>query len=181
MRIRPRQVVDLGACVQLLAAVHAADGYPVNLPEDPATFLASPELLGAWVAEEEGSGELLGHVALRPRTSEAVMERAVAASGMEAGRLAVVARLLVAPAARRRGVGRELLEVACRRAAELGRHPVLDVVTDHAAAVALYDRAGWRRAGQVRVTFANGQTVDELVFIGPGPSRRGDIAPDSLG
>jgi GNAT superfamily N-acetyltransferase len=166
MRIRPRDDADIAACVDLLAAVHAADGYPVNLPADPKTFLVTPDMLGAWIAED---GEnVVGHVALRPRTSAGVMEKAAAAAGVGAERLAVVARLLVAPGARRRGVGWALLGAAARRASELGRHPVLDVVKGHAAAVALYDRAGWRRAGEVQVTFPTGQTVNELVFVAPG-------------
>lgn len=165
MRIRPRHDTDLDACVELLTAVHAADGYPMNMPDDPATFLVAPDLLGAWVAEDDQA--LLGHVALRSRTSAAVMEAAAAAAGVAAERLAVVARLPVAPPARRRGVGRALLEAAARRAVEIGRHPVLDVVRTHADAISLYDQAGWRRAGEVRVTFTNGRTVDELVFLAP--------------
>lgn len=165
MDVRPRLDTDLGACLGLLAAVHEADGYPVNLPADPVSFLVAPDMLGAWVA---GPAErLVGHVALRSRTSAPVMERAAAATGVDPDRLAVVARLLVAPDARRRGVGRALLDAASRTAVALGRHPVLDVVTDHAGAIALYDQAGWRRAGEVQVTFSSGKTVHELVFVAP--------------
>lgn len=166
MQIRPRQDADLTACVALLDAVHAADGYPMYMPEDPSAFLVTSDELGAWVAED-GDG-LLGHVVLRTRSSPAVMEVAASAAGVGSEQLGVVARLLVAPGARRRGAGRALLEAAARRAVELGRRPVLDVVRTHAAAVALYDRAGWTRAGEVHVTFTSGQTVDELVFVGPG-------------
>lgn len=172
MRIRPRHDPDLGACATLLTAVHAADGYPVNLPHDPVAFLAPPDTLGAWVAED--GGRLVGHVALRSRTSAPVMAAAAAAAEVGAERLAVVARLLVSPESRRRGVGRALLEAAARRALELGRRPVLDVVRSHTAAVALYDREGWDRAGEVEVTFPSGQTVKELVFLAP---RRPETAP----
>lgn len=89
------------------------------------------------------------------------------AAGLPEDRLAVVGRLLVAPAARRRGAGGALLAHAAREAWKLGRQPVLDVVTDQAGAIALYEREGWRKVAQVRVTFSTGETVDELVYAGP--------------
>jgi GNAT superfamily N-acetyltransferase len=165
MVIRPRRDADLSRCVELLAAVHASDGYPVKLPSEPSAFLALPDSLGAWVAEIDG--RIAGHAALRCATSAPVTELAQEATGAGTGRLAVVARLFVAPWARRQGVGRALLAAAAARARELGRQPVLDVVGGHGAAVALYEAAGWRRAGEVRVTFRDGQTMDELVFVAP--------------
>lgn len=165
VEIRPRKEADLEACITLLDAVHAADGYPMYMPEDPASFLVTSDELGAWVAED--GDRLLGHVALRTRSSAAMMEMAASAAGVGPEQLGVVARLLVAPGARRQGAGRALLQAAARRAVELGRRPVLDVVRTHAAAIALYHRAGWTRVGDVQVTFTTGQTVDELVFVGP--------------
>ncbi|MDR6326186.1 hypothetical protein [Actinoplanes couchii] len=43
--IRERGDADLDGCVALLRDVHAADGYPVNWPEDPRGWLAPPELV----------------------------------------------------------------------------------------------------------------------------------------
>lgn len=176
MVIRNRTDDDVPACVDILRTVHELDGYPVHLPENPESFLVVPDTLGAWVAEDPGDG-IVGHVLLRPSAwSAAIMEKASAASGLDVEHLAVVARLLVAPWARRRGVGRALLDAAASGALELGRQPVLDVVQGpgrgHAAAIELYERAGWRRAGTVTGTFSNGATVDEAVYIGPtSPSR----------
>lgn len=167
--VRPREERDLAAAGRLVAAVHESDGYPVLLPEDPVSFLRVRDVLGAWVAED--AGELVGHVVLRPSTSPAVMQAAARATRLPEDRLGVVGRLLVAPAARRRGLGRALLRVAASRAFELGRHPVLDVVTRHGAAVATYEAEGWRRAGTVQVTFG-GTPVEELVFVAP----RRDVA-----
>lgn len=175
--IRHRNDDDVSVCVDMLRAVHESDGYPVHLPESPLSFLVVPDALSAWVAEDPDDG-VVGHVLLRPSAwSPAIMEAASAATGRDVAHLAVVARLLVAPWARRRGVGRALLDAAASRALDLGRQPVLDVVRGpgrgHEAAIQLYERAGWHRAGTVTGTFSNGTTVDELVYVGPAsrPSR----------
>jgi GNAT superfamily N-acetyltransferase len=165
MNIRPRCDADIGRCADLLATVHVIDGYPVRMPTEPATFLCPPDLLGAWVAEDNDCID--GHVALRCRTSAPVLQLASEVTGVDASRLAVVARLFVSPRARRRGIGRALLSAAAARACELGRLPVLDVVDGGKGAVALYEAAGWRRVGEVRVSFSDGQVVDELVYVAP--------------
>ena len=176
MLIRARDDEDLAACGDLVVAVNRLDGYPVKLPADPVSFLVVADPLGAWVAED--GGHVVGHVLLRPSTSEPVMAAASAAARLLVPRLAVVGRLLVAPAARRRGVGRALLEVATARAHELGRRPVLDVVAGHRDAVALYEDAGWRCVATVRTTFGE-ETYEELVFVGPEPAApRARVAPN---
>lgn len=170
MRIRVRRDGDLPSLGRLLTAVHATDRYPVNLPEDAVAFLKVPDALGAWVAVDGGA--VVGHVLLRPRTSAPVMALAQRATGYPPERLVVVGRLLVAPGTRRRGIGRALPERAAERALALGRWPVLDVVRDQRAGIALYERAGWQRAGEVTVTFGGERTFEELVFLGPPPDRR---------
>jgi GNAT superfamily N-acetyltransferase len=158
---------DLSDCIELARVVHVNDGYPVYLPEDLRSFIAVPDNLGVWVAEE--AGEVVGHVALRPDSSSAVMVLAEEVTGFPAAKLGVIARLLVSPTARRMGVGRSLLEVATQRAVELGLWPILDVVVQHEAAVRLYQDAGWRRAGIVTVTLGRDVPIEEIVFLGPRP------------
>jgi len=165
--IRRRGPADLTACTALLLAVHASDGYPVNLPAVPAAFLDLPGLLGAWVATRaRPRAGIVGHVVLRARTVDPVMTVAGAATCLVTDRLAVVARLVVAPDARGLGIGRALLDAAVAEAHALGRRPVLDVVKGSDAAISLYERAGWQLCGETRVTYATG-TFDELVYVGP--------------
>ncbi len=141
--IRARRHDELDRCVALLAAVHAADGYPARWPADPHLWLAPQNLLGAWVAEDADG--LAGHVVLWPAVGDPAAPVWSAASGLPADRLAAVSRLFVAPRARGRGLGAALLAVA-RAAADAHRlHPVLDVVDHDRRALALYERAGWRR------------------------------------
>jgi GNAT superfamily N-acetyltransferase len=87
--------------------------------------------------------------------------------GLPVESLAVIARLLVAPCVRRKGVGQALLEVAANEARSRGLWPVLDVVSSSTAAIALYEKCGWRRAGDVSVALPDGATFEEAVFLGP--------------
>ena len=82
---------------------------------------------GCWVADL--ADEVVGHVALVPRSVPATMELATSALGLPAERLAVVARLFVSPRARGQRACRLLLDKAVAGAAARGLYPVLDVDT----------------------------------------------------
>ena len=167
--IRERTEADRGAIDDLAKVAHANDNYPVYVGGDLLSFILVPHAIGAWVADRTGT--VVGHVALHPRSSStAVMALAEQATGLPAARLAVVARLLVSPTARRDGIGRLLLGAAADRAAQLGLWPILDVVAGSEAPIRLYEKAGWTCAGQVTVTFGQSGPIDELVFLGPPPS-----------
>jgi GNAT superfamily N-acetyltransferase len=165
MLIRPRRDGDLPACAGLAREVHAADGYPRYLPADLTTFLTDHDPYGCWVAELDG--DVVGHVALTPASLPAVMELAASALSRPQDELAVVARLFVSPRARGGGAGRMLLRAAMAEAASRGRWPVLDVSTDLASAIALYESQGWTRAGQVTHRWSGDRTLDAYVYVGP--------------
>jgi GNAT superfamily N-acetyltransferase len=162
--IRPRTDDDLDELERIAAEVQRLDGYPVRFPLDLRSFVATKDALAAWVVED-GDGAIVGHVALNPRSSAAVMARASEVLGH--GRVAVVARLLVAPSARRAGLAARLLRVAADDARARGLHPILDVVASSAAPRALYEREGWRDAGTVVAVFGDGFSVEEAVYIAP--------------
>jgi len=149
----------------MFSVVHERDGYPVYLPNDLTAFVAGGDELGAWVACVGAS--IVGHVALHSRSWGGVMRvvREVLCCAEE--EIAVVARLAVAPSARRRGVGRALLTRAAHASITLGRRPVLDVAAHYEDAIRLYDAAGWSPVGTVSFPLPNGTAVDEVVFAGP--------------
>ena len=167
MLVRVRTEEDLDECVRLARTVHARDRYPMFLPADLRRFIAARDAFAAWVAEEEG--EIIGHVALRAGISEAVVAMARAALHLPADRLGVVARLLVSPRHRRRGIGRSLLEVASQDAHGRGLWPILDVVTYQTKAISLYDKCGWTCAGQVTSRYGDEVVLEEFVYLGPRP------------
>ena len=162
--LRPRQRSDLPACVAALRAVHDTDGYPHRWPADPEAWLSPAEPIGAWVAEDEG--ELVGHVLLARVPDDdplvPVLRRAP-------GTVAEVKRLFVVPAARRRRVGGTLLATASTSARALGVVPVLEVLGRDAAALALYERLGWRRLGQRSAIWDehHGEELDIQVYAAP--------------
>jgi len=171
MSVRTRTEADLNACVQLAVVVHRVDGYPPYLPGDLRSFVASPGVIEAWVAER--NGEIVGHVALHGRSSDAVMALAAGVTGRPPDRIGVVARLFVAPAAREDGVGGLLLGTAASAAVELGLWPILDVAAQFDAAISLYEKCGWRCAGRVTVHFGDATSLDEVVYVAPDPGPEG--------
>ena len=165
MIIRERLPDDGTALESIALETHAHDGYPKYLPGDLRSFIVDPGALAAWVAEVDGL--VVGHVALHPRSVPDVMDVALGATGLGEDQVAVLARLLVSPSARGLGIGGALLEHATTAAARLGRRPVLDVVDEHVAAIALYDRAGWSRVGRVEWNLPDGRPLREFVYVSP--------------
>lgn len=139
--IREKVEADAAACLSLLMHVHQADGYPRYLPDDLPAFLTPLYETAAWVAEVDGV--LVGHVALHLAEVDPTLEAAKRATGLPAEKLAVVARLLVSPAARRQGLGLALLAHATTHARAAGQRAVLDVTQDAPVPMALYEAAGW--------------------------------------
>ncbi|WP_190082863.1 GNAT family N-acetyltransferase [Streptomyces longisporoflavus] len=166
--VRPRRSSDLPACVEALAGVHEADGYPTNWPEEPADWLTGGALIGAWIAELDG--RVAGHVALCRRDADDVApglwsER----QGVPIDRTAVVSRLFVAPGARGHGLGALLLARVVAEAGASGLDPVLDVVESDTSATALYERTGWRFLGTGEQHWSPRQTVTVRCYAAPEP------------
>ncbi|WP_067472402.1 GNAT family N-acetyltransferase [Nocardia amamiensis] len=137
--IRPRTAADLHGCAAALRQVHEVDRYPDTWPTDPMAWLSPSKLIAARVAEQ--AGRVVGHVGLGTSGEPPwAVHRAV-------GTLAVawVIRLYVIPSARRAGVGSQLLAASVRMAASRGQCAALTVESRGAAAIALYERSGWRR------------------------------------
>lgn len=86
-----------------------------------------------------------------------------------APRCGVVARLLVAPEQRGTGLGHRLLDHATEQCRQRGLTPILDVVEGNQAAIALYERVGWRHLGMVSFTLPDGSELREHVYAAPDP------------
>lgn len=138
--IRPRTDADLDACVQALADVRAADRYPVDWPDDPRGWLTPGDLAAAWVAVADGA--VTGHVGLARTRLKPL--------GITLG--GAVTRLFVTPPARRGGLAARLL-AEVRIAA--GGPLALEVSDEGRAAIAFYERHGWRRYASTRARWLN--------------------------
>jgi GNAT superfamily N-acetyltransferase len=166
MFVRPREDVDSEPLLAIAQRVHNVDGYPPYFPHlDFQILLFGHETLGAWVCETQG--EVIGQVALHPHTGMRAMELAASSLAVHTEKLGVVARLIVSPEHRRKGIGQTLLERAATEAVTRGLYPMLDVATHLRSAVDLYEHCSWLRAGKVSRQFADGTTLDEFVYLGP--------------
>jgi GNAT superfamily N-acetyltransferase len=165
MPIRARKPDDMPGCVTLLRTVHEVSGYPSVWPQDPAGWLYPASLVAAWVAET--GGLITGHVAL---VQGAPAQCLLTATGRTWDQLGRIVRLFVDPAVRRQGLARGLLEVATAEAREHGLQPVLNVMADGRAAIALYERVGWKLAGTQPATWATPDGVSPLMRYYVGPS-----------
>lgn len=168
MRIREKAGADRAACLELLMQVHETDGYPLHLPaEEVPAFFTSGQEAAAWVADLDG--RIVGQVALQCPQEDPTLEVAQRATGLPVQRLALVARLFVAPQLRRSGLGRVLLRHAAAQARVLGRRAVLDVGQTLHSAVALYEAEGWSRAGELHLPLGPDTVLDLWVYVSPEP------------
>jgi len=133
-----------------LAALHAQAFEPPWSEAEFAALLSGP---GVEAVIEPG----LGFILVRTVADEAE-----------------ILTLAVAPGARRRGLGRRLVEAAAELAAARGAASLfLEVAADNAAALALYAAAGFvsagRRPGYYRR--AEGPAADALILVRKIPGR----------
>jgi GNAT superfamily N-acetyltransferase len=164
--IREKAESDAAACLELLLEIHRKDHYPLHITagQVPA-FLGSGPEAAAWVAEEDG--RIVGHVALHIPPDYPTLELAGARTGLPPDGLVLLARLFVAPSARRTGLGRTLLRHAAAQARVLGRRAVLDVGQTLASAVALYEAEGWSRVGELHLPLDEETMLDLWVYVSP--------------
>jgi GNAT superfamily N-acetyltransferase len=169
--IRRREAADLDRCVQVLTAVHQTSGYPANWPADPGRWLTPDGIVCAWVAATPDV-PVAGHLILRRPGAGTAGERPGA--GAAGDRTAEVSRLFVAPGARRQGAAQALLDQAIGWATARELDLELDVTDELGPARALYERAGFRRAGTTVAdwTAPGGQPVTLHRYV---RSRRGRL------
>lgn len=151
--------------VVLLTEQQPGSGYPFRwpLPFPVEDFLVRETEQRAWVCEVDGA--VVGHVAVGAVPADPPGERFRRATGCPAP--AVVSVLVVAPAARGRGVATTLLDTAVGWARSQGRVPVLDVLPTNADAVALYRHRGWRGIGRARFDWLPATEPDVLLMALP--------------
>ena len=174
MRIRDRRPEDLPACATLLRRVFETSRYPARWPADPEDWLAGHPDDAGWVVQD--GGEIVGHVQVRRGANYRVWPAWRDATRLADEQLGVLCRLFVSPLVRRRGIAGALIERCEAHATERGLCLVLDVTDQNRAAIALYDRLGWRRAGEDVLTLADGSPLPLILYVQPTapvpPARR---------
>ncbi|OLR91141.1 ribosomal protein S18-alanine N-acetyltransferase [Actinokineospora bangkokensis] len=128
MRLEPLRRADLRRCAELERELFAGDD-----PWTEAAFAAELDWGHHYLAARDGD-ELVGYAGL-------------ALLGRPGDREAEVHTIAVAPGHQRRGVGRDLLRALLERADAEGADVFLEVRTDNAAAIALYEAHGFTTTG----------------------------------
>ncbi|MFE1308422.1 GNAT family N-acetyltransferase [Streptomyces sp. NPDC058755] len=163
--VRPFQPTDLPGATKALVEVHKTDGYPVEGVDDPQAWLRSEQVVAAWVAEADGV--IVGHVAIMRPDGEDAASLWVRQSGEDEAHIAVLARLFVVQAVRRRATGRHLMAAAMGHALANNLRLVLDVMAKDVAAIRLYERLGWRKIGETTHHFGTSQSIPAVCYIAP--------------
>lgn len=144
--IRERHSSDIPALAAALIAVHQEDGYPVEGVDNPTTWLSPGHLLGAWTATLDG--QPVGHVALAsPGPGDDAARILTELDGTTPDHIAVLGRLFILPSARGHALGLSLAEAATKKANQLHRRVVFDVMEKDRAAIRMYERAGAQLLG----------------------------------
>ncbi|MFJ8335230.1 GNAT family N-acetyltransferase [Streptomyces sp. NPDC094437] len=163
--VRPFQNADLPGAEAALIEVHGTDGYPVEGVDQPASWLRSPDVLAAWVAEV--GSKIVGYVAVMRPHGEGAVSLWVQHARSDEEHVAVLARLFVIKEARRRALGEKLMEAATDYAQSRGLRLVLDVMTKDTAAIHLYERLGWIRFGEASHRYGDDRQISAVCFVSP--------------
>ena len=169
--IRPRVPTDTPHLADLLRAVHAIDGYPVEGMDDPDAFLSVPEQACSWVATCSTTDVLLGHVFLAPPPATP----ASTTSSTAGAPTAKLGRLLTLPAARGAGIASALVKTATQWAAQSGWRVWLMALERNAEAMRLYERMGWREVARGEFTTGDGRVYASRDYVWEGSAARGSM------
>ena len=143
IRIRLAALSDIDAVLAIAAASPEAAGWSRATYE---TILKDPERASCYIADQEGA--VVGFVCLQVVGDEAE-----------------VLNLAVSPAARRLGVGSQLLDHALREAVQKGAQQVfLEVRETNKPALALYQQYGFT-VSKRRVGYYSEPPADALVLV----------------
>jgi ribosomal protein S18 acetylase RimI-like enzyme len=142
IELRPAAERNAGELAELFTAGYAGYQFPIHLDEAAFTTMAAASDLDLELSRVAFRGDApVGIVALAVRGDEAWI-----------GGLGVV------PEERRRGIGRVLMEAVLEGAAGAGvREVSLEVVEPNHAAIALYDRLGFRTTRLLEVWTLDGE------------------------
>ena len=151
MTIRQARETDLEALAGLLrACIAGMQGEGIDQWDDayPTVGIVAADVKDGTLIVAERAGDVIGAVTLNAHQEPAYRE---VAWRLADGPIGVVHRLMIAPTAKRQGVGRALMAAVEVRAGGQGLRALrLDTFTGNAPALALYRALGYAEVGTVR-------------------------------
>lgn len=147
-----------------LAEVHLSDAYPMMPTHVNRDWLFDPAFEAAWVAVIDGTP--IGHIAVKRGYGGILVAQS---SGRPAAETLGITRFFVGPAGRGAGAASALMDVVDGFAADENLALALDVVEFNLAAIALYERRGWRRIGSEAAQWFGPDGPHPIVHLYLGP------------
>lgn len=169
-RLRPRYDDDLPALTAVLAAQRPHSGYPYVWPQRRplVDFVRRAGELVAWSAVL--GDQPVGHVSLTEVSEQdPAGPQWAQTAGCDVAALVCVSALFVEHTLWAHGIGADLMRAATGWARKHDRVPCLDVVPEHARALAFYRRAGWRAAGTAQPPWLAAADGPQLLLVAPEP------------
>ncbi|KAI3326075.1 acyl-CoA N-acyltransferase [Xylariaceae sp. AK1471] len=164
--IRPRRDSDIPACVEILKAVYATNGFPVGGVDDALNELQTDDQ--AWVATDNNGGAIIGHVALN-KARESYVNVTLWRERHPEADVAVLARLFVHPEARKRGAATKLIRVVEEEARSKGLRLLILALVKDQDAIRLYRSLGWENFGTTVYRWGEGNEMAGECFVSPLP------------
>lgn len=187
IRIRALDPATLPACLPALSellAASVADGAAIGFLQ-PLDTAAARAFWEGPVAGGLGRGDRVLLVAAPADAPEAVLGTVQLVTGLPANQAhrADIAKMIVAPGARRRGLGAALMRRAIAEAERLGRGLLVLDTRRGDAAEGLYARLGFRRAGVIPdyARDPDGRALHDTVVMYRRGGGQGDAGPDRIG
>nr|WP_273482790.1 GNAT family N-acetyltransferase [Kribbella italica] len=123
-------------------------------------------MISSWIAELDG--QIVGHVAIsEPQPGDDAVRLWLEQSDDTVDKVAVVGRLFVTKAARRKAIGEKLARAVVTDPLVRGKRLVLDVMDKDQDAIRLYERLGLQKIGTATHTFGEGQTITAHCYVVP--------------
>ncbi|HZG55711.1 GNAT family N-acetyltransferase [Paenibacillus sp.] len=152
IRVRRSVAADVPALVALNNTVWTETNSPHVAKITEAEYAERHPVGGEWVADVDG--RLAGYIVYRPPTR------------MESNAHVAELAIAVHPDFQGRGVGRLLVETACREAKAEGKRKLsLRVMSTNEQAIRFYEKLGFREQGRlVEEFYAAGRYVDDVLM-----------------
>jgi GNAT superfamily N-acetyltransferase len=160
--IRPREISDVPALIDILTDVYNLTKYPVDGPRSFPSRFTSPNALHSLVALHDG--KLAGHAEIQDASKHppAITESLVPLSSY-----AAFVSLFVDPKIQGKGIGAKLVEESVAWGRANGKRLVLIVLDKDVAATRMYEKLGWVKGTEYPYETKEGEKYGATMFFAP--------------
>ncbi|KAH4254366.1 hypothetical protein HBI04_176980 [Parastagonospora nodorum] len=160
--IRPREISDVPALIDILTDVYNLTKYPVDGPSSFPSRFTSPNALHSLVALHNGA--LAGHAEIQDASKH---PPAITESLTPLSSYAAFVSLFVHPKLQGKGIGAKLVHESVVWGKANGKRLVLIVLDKDVAATRMYERLGWIKGKEYPYETKEGERYGATMFMAP--------------